>query len=170
MAKKRLLSGKTIVLNQFPTHIAISDNKYAPNKYMKITNQAIYNGAMNRFSRATAVRNLHDYVISCIPDGFGKIKEPVKPIYTFYVVRNHGNIRRSKTGSIIWKKPEKDYKATWDDDNLVFLWIKTLRDALTIAGVWEDDNVDFVRGGDWELIFVDDIKEMKITVNFMPLD
>lgn len=156
-----------IILDKFPTHIAKTNNKYAPNKYIKITNQSVYNGAMHPHVRATVVKNMHDYVISCIPANF-KVKTPCKPVYEFYTVRNHGSIQRRK-GKLCWKPPKKDYEPTWDDDNLAFLWMKTIRDALTKAGVWKDDNVDYVRGSDYDLFFVDDIEKRKIIINFIEL-
>ena len=153
-----------IILDKFPTHIEKTANKIAADKFIKITNQSIYNGALNRFGRAIVVKNMHDYIISCVPEGLKVINYPVKPKYTFYTVRNHGNIRRTKKGEISWKPPASDFKATWDDDNLAFIWMKTIRDAFTKVGVWEDDNVDFVRGSDYDIVFIDDIKDRKITI------
>lgn len=48
----KLLAGKTIVLDKLPTHVACSDNKHAPNRYKKVTNQSLYNGGMNHYDRA----------------------------------------------------------------------------------------------------------------------
>lgn len=155
-----------IILDKFPTHIEKTNNKFAPNKFIKITNQSIYNGALNRFARAIVVNNMHDYIISCIPKELTKIDTPCKPIYEFHTVRNHGNIRRLKDGNLSWKKPDDDFEATWDDDNLAFLWMKTIRDAFTKAGLWVDDNVDFVRGGDYDVKFVDHIDDRKIIIKF----
>lgn len=159
---------KSITLNKFPTHIAKTDNKIAPNKFIKITNQSIYNGTLNRFARAIVVNNMHDFVIENVPKGF-KVKTPCKPKYEFYTVRNHGNIRRTKNGELSWKPPKSNFEATWDDDNLAFLWMKTIRDALTKAGVWKDDNVDYVRGGDYDLFFVNKLEDRKIIIKFTPL-
>lgn len=156
-----------IVLDEFPTHMACSNNKIAANRYMKITNQSVYNGRMHPHTRAVIVKNMHDYVISKLPKGF-KVKTPTKPYYAIYTVRNHGSIQR-RGGIIRWKPPAKDYEANWDDDNLAFLWMKTIRDALTKAGVWEDDNVDFVRGSDYDVFFVDDFKDRKIIINFVDI-
>src|SRR5690606_35131045 len=152
MARMKLLPGKTITLDQFPTHIECTNNKYAPNKFMKITNQSIYNGKLNKFTRAIVIDNIQQFIISNIPKNFGKIKVPVKPYYIIYTVKNHGSIKRIK-GALNWKRPHPTYQPNWDDDNLAFLWMKTIRDALTIHGVWEDDNVSFVRGGDYDIVF-----------------
>lgn len=159
------------MLDHFPTHVPYTRNKKAPNKYMKVTNQSVYNGALNKFWRNNVIKNMHEYVIANIPANFGKFKGPVKPVFHFYTVRNHGTIRRKKEdGSLIWKPVDISYKAKWDDDNLAFLWIKTIKDALTEAGVWEDDNVEFCRGADYDLIFVDTLEERKIVINFIPLN
>lgn len=158
-----------ILLDKFPTHIAVTGNKIAKNKYMKITNQSVYNGALNRFARAHAVDNMHKYIMSCIPPDITSIPTPTKPHFTFYTVRNHGNVRRMKNGDISWKEPAVGFEATWDDDNLAFLWMKTFRDAITKAGLWKDDNVDYVRGGNWDLFFVNHIDDRRIIINFEPL-
>jgi hypothetical protein len=167
----KLLSGKTIILNKFPTHVARTRNKKAPNKYMKVTNQSVYNGAMNRFTRNNVITNMHEYIIENIPKNFGKFKGPVKPVFHIYTVRNHGTVKRKKdTGEHIWKPVADDYQANWDDDNLAFLWIKTIKDTLSKVGAWPDDNVDYCRGADWDIIFVDTLEERKIVINFIPLD
>lgn len=162
-----MVEDKQIVLNQFPTHIEKTNNKVAANKFMKITNQSVYNGKMHPFTRAIVVKNMHDYIISNIPVGF-TVKTPCKPKYEIYTVRNHGSIQR-RGGEIKWKVPEPDYEANWDDDNLAFLWMKTIRDSLTEAGVWQDDNVDFVRGSDYDLFFVDKFEDRKIVISFIEL-
>lgn len=166
----KLLPGKTITIERFPSHAAFTRNKRAPDRFMKISNQSVYSGTMDRFSRANIVLNMHELIISCIPKNFGKFKGPVKPIIEFHVVKNHSTIRRKKKdGTIMWKKPKKDYIPNWDDDNLAFLWIKTMKDAFSIAGIWEDDTVQYCRGCDYDTIFVDDIEDMKIIVNFISL-
>ena len=53
-----------IILEKFPTHVAKTDNKVAPNKYWKINSQGVYNGAIQRFTRAIIIKNMHEYIIS----------------------------------------------------------------------------------------------------------
>ena len=45
--------------SKFSTHVAVSDNKFARDRYVKVNGQSIYSGSLNRFGRAVAVRNLH---------------------------------------------------------------------------------------------------------------
>lgn len=166
----KLLAGKTITIDEFPTHMPYTKNKRAPDRYMKITNQSVYSGTMDRFSRAVLVSNMHDFVISHIPKNFGKFKTPVKMVVEFHVVRNHSTIRRmKKDGSYMWKPADANYEANWDDDNLAFLWIKTIKDAISKYGAWPDDNVEHCRGCDWDTIFVDKLEDMKIVINFLSL-
>ena len=66
MANMKLLPGKTIIIEKFPTHMAYTRNKRAPARFMKITNESIYNGAIDRFSRANVVSNMHDLIIHSI--------------------------------------------------------------------------------------------------------
>ena len=98
-----------IILKEFPIHIAKSDNKHAPNKMVKLNNQNIYSGALNRFGRAIVIKNLHEYIISQIPKGFKIDNYPVKIHYLFRTVRNHGSIsmRKHKT---CWKPQKKNIK------------------------------------------------------------
>ena len=154
-----------IVLKQFPTHIAYTDNKYAPNKMKKLNNQNIYNGALNRFSRAIAMRNLHHYIIDQIPKGMVIDKYPIKIHYLFKTVKNHGSISMRKTG-ICWKPPKDDYKANWDIQNLAMIWMKAGDDALTRAGVIIDDNVAFVQGSSYDLKFVEKLEDREIIITF----
>jgi hypothetical protein len=154
-----------IVLKEFPTHIAKTDNKYAANKMLKINNQAIYSGALNRFQRAIVVKNMHEYFIKCIPRGFKIDNYPVKINYLFRTVRNHGSISMRK-GKTCWKPVEDDYKANWDIQNLAMIWMKTGDDALQEAGVIVDDNADYVHGGQYEVEFVEKLEDREIIITF----
>jgi len=154
-----------LVLDKFPTHVAYTENKKAPDKYTKVNNQSIYNGKINRFSRNTAVRNLHSYVEGKIPSSTKLVNYPLKIKYLIRTVKNHGSISR-RNGKIIWKPAKKDYVPTWDIDNLAFLWIKTINDTLTKKGVIIDDNVNYVISGCYEVEFVDDLEDREIIVTF----
>ena len=155
-----------ITLNQFPTHIEYTENVRAPNKFVKVNNQNIYNGKIGRFSRNIAVRNLHKYVKSSLVNVNKISKYPVVIHYDFYTVRNHGSISMRK-GNIIWKPPSLSYVPNWDIDNLAFLWIKVINDTLQEEGILKNDNVNFVEGGFYRINYVDDIKDRKIIIKFI---
>ena len=150
-----------------PTHIAKTNNKKAPNKFMKINNQAIYNGTLNYFSRCIVVDNLHKLIVDAVPKDFN-IDTPVIPGIIIRTVYNHGSISR-RSGKICWKPPKVDYKPNWDVDNLAMLWIKTIKDSLTLSGLIPDDNVEFIRGGFYKVEFVDDIKDLELIIKFMEI-
>ena len=155
-----------ITLKEFPTHVAYTDNKYAPNKMKKLNNQSIYNGALNRFSRATAMRNLHDYIISQLPVGFKIDKYPIKINYLFRTVKNHGSISM-RGGKICWKPVKDDYKSNWDIQNLAMIWMKAADDALQKAGVIVDDNSDYINGEKYDVEFVENLIDREIIITFV---
>tara|TARA_R110000851_G_scaffold78000_5_gene172070 strand:+ start:9930 stop:10406 length:477 start_codon:yes stop_codon:yes gene_type:complete len=155
----------TITLNEFPTHMAYTDNKYAPNKMKKLNNQSIYNGALNRFSRATVMKNMHEYITSQIPKGSKVTNYPVKVHYLFRTVRNHGSISM-RSGKLCWKKPKDDYKSNWDIQNLAMIWMKAVDDACQKAGVIVDDNSDYINGEQFDLEFVENLEDREIIITF----
>ena len=152
-----------IKIKDFPTHVAKTNNKVAANKYWKINNQSIYNGSINTFSRAIVIENLHDFIISVLPD-YKLTDFPIKVDVVIKTVKNHGNIRRLKSGKISWKPPEKDFIPTWDEDNLTAIWTKVIRDSLTKKGIIPDDNVKYIIGGYRGIEFVNDIKDREIII------
>lgn len=155
-----------ITLKYFPTHIERTQNKIKSNKFIKINNQSIYNGAITRFSRAIVINNIHKWILSELQDqDLPKINDPVKLVLRFYTVRNHNTIKRIKE-KIQWKPPEDNYIINWDEDNLRGIWEKTIKDCLTKLGVWPDDTAYYCRGIDSEIIFVDHIEERKIEIDF----
>jgi len=154
-----------IRLKNFPTHIAVSDNKTYANRYMKINGQSIYNGKLNRFSRNIAIKNLHNYITSQLPKNKKITEYPIKIKYLFKVVKNYGSISRRKE-KIIWKPYKDNYRANWDIDNLAGIWIKAINDTLVKNKIIIDDTVVFIKGGDYEVEFVDDIKKMEIILTF----
>ena len=159
---------ESLKLMTFPTHIAKTDNKKAPNTYIKVTNQAIYNGSLNRFARAIAIKNIHEWInLQFVNQELPVIKEPVQLQLSIYTVINHGDIRRNnKTQSISWKKPRKDYIPRWDEDNLRTIWEKCIKDCLTKSGVWYDDSVNICRGINSMVYFVDDLDDRRIELEF----
>jgi hypothetical protein len=148
-----------------PTHIAKTNNQKAANKYWKINNQDLYSGKINRFSRAIIVQNMHHFVINSLDDSLLNIQLPViKYIhYIFHTVRNHGSVTR-RLGKICWKPAKKNYKSTWDLNNISDIWIKTGNDALTEAGVIVDDNTDVIFRTLYEQKIVEHIDDSELEI------
>ena len=158
-----------IILDKFPTHIAITNNVKAQNKFMKINNQSIYNGKLHTFSRATAISNMHNYINDAISKtSITKIDYPVQLVVRIYTVINHDCIKRYKD-EIHWNAPKADYVPRWDEDNLRSIWEKCIKDCITRAGIWEDDIVTNCRGVDSLVEFVDDIEDRRIEISFKKL-
>ena len=138
-----------IKIEKFITHIPKTNNKIAPNKYIKINNQLIYNSNLNRFQRNIVVNNLHDYLINYINKELPKLTNPPYQIsLDIYAPINYGTVSRRKRKDIpyiSWKYPEKNYKPNWDIDNLGDIWLKVFKDALQLSEVLENDNVTFVK-------------------------
>lgn len=165
---------KMIILEQFPTHVAKTNNKHKVNKMFKINNQAIYNGSINRFSRAIVMNNMHTW----LKDKFDEVNltrytpktYPVQLILRIHTVINHGNVRWSiKENRSTCSIPKEDYKPTWDEDNLSSIWIKAIKDSLTEYGFWKDDDVSLCRGTDSLVEFVDSFEDRKIEIGFKVL-
>lgn len=155
-----------IKLNEFPTHIAKTNNKVAANKFIKINNQSIYNGALNKFGRAIAVENMHDYIsLEVKKSGYAgtNIDKQCDIRYKFYTVLNHGSISMRK-GVIHWKPSSSNYIPNWDIENLASIWIKTGNDTLVKEGVIVDDNVSIIRSVTYEFIEVEDLTDRKIEI------
>lgn len=157
-----------LTLNQFPIHLAYTNNKKTVNKYAKLNYQSIYNGKINRFARATLMDNLHKYIeFEILSQKVKKIKltYPIKLHFEIHTVINHGDISLRK-GVLNWKKPDKDYKATWDIENLASIWIKGFNDALTISKTIPDDNVQYIKSISYEFIPVEELTDRKIVVRY----
>ncbi len=159
-----------IVLKKFPTHVKTTRNKKAPDKYIKVNGQNIYNGKLNPFARAIAMDEIHKYIIKKL-----KAVEPTtKPIfikYVFKTVINHGDVRRihykkDNKIKIVWNKPDTDYKARYDLDNMSYVWIKGFQDSLEISGIISDDTVENVQGYSvhYERVEEFDKREIEITL------
>ena len=148
-----------------PTHIAKTNNSKTANKYWKINNQAIYNGAVNTFARAIIVENMHHFIINSLPSSVFDLKlDKIHHIhYIFHTVRNHGSITR-RGGKPCWKLVKEDYKSNWDLNNISDIWIKTGNDALTIAGVIVDDNTDVIKRTMYEMVTVDHIDDLELEI------
>lgn len=130
-----------ITIPEFMTHV----NK-SKTKYIKINGQAIYNGRLNPFTRASMVKQMHEYVKPYIDKELkGRDLSRLYPLSICLEVHcpiNYGNVRMLK-GIVRWKAPKSDFKATWDADNL-WIWGKIFNDELTESGYIEDDSVSYV--------------------------
>ena len=155
-------------LERFPSHIAITDNKVAVNRYMKINNQSIYNGKLNTFSRAVAIANMHKYINSQIKE-VTVIERPIQLVIRINTVYNHDCIKRNKVGNITWKPYKEDFEPSWDEDNLRVIWEKCIKDCMTKARYWGDDTVKICRGVDSLVQFVDHLDDMCIVVGYKEL-
>ena len=139
-----------VEIPKFITHVSKTNNKKAPNKYIKINNQLIYNSNLNRFARNIVVNNLHEYLIPYIKDQLPILDNPPYQVeLIIFVPINYGDLsrRKDKDGNpyISWKEAAANYTATWDIGNLGELWLKVFEDSLQIAGVLENDSVQFIQ-------------------------
>ena len=159
-----------IILDKFPIHIAITNNVHKPNRYAKINSQSIYNSNINRFTRATMVKNMHNWIKSKLV-GIEplKLEFPVQLQLDIFTVINHGNISR-RNGKTIWKIPSENYVPDYDADNVSYIWEKTIKDTLSELEFWPDDNVAYCRGTNTMLYFVDDIEDRRIEISFKKVD
>lgn len=156
-----------LVLDKFPTHVPKTNNKIKPNKWWKINSQGIYNSSIQKFTRGIVVDNIHNYIISELDkQELPIIDSPIQLVLRIYIPINYGDIRRKKDGTISWKEPTEDYQASNDEDNISWIWNKCIKDCLTKLKVWEDDNLMYCRGTDSLVIFVEDIEDRKIEINF----
>lgn len=152
----------------FPTHIARSDNKFAPNKMQKINNQAIYNGSLNRFARAIVMNNLHDYLAvhmhTYLPAFLRSgVQFPVCVELEVHTVINHGDISMRK-GKTCWKPAKPGYEPGWDIENLASIWIKALNDVFTRSKFIPDDNVKYIDCVGYKFEQVKTLEDRKLVI------
>ena len=158
-----------LVLTKFPTHIAKTNNIKAPNKYWKINSQGIYNGTIQRFTRAIIIENIHKYILNEFSkQTLPKLTKPIQLQLSIYIPINYASISRRK-GNIIWYPPEDNYEPTNDEDNISWIWIKCIKDCITKSKMWEDDTMYWCRGTNSMIYFVDDLEDRKIVINFKEL-
>ena len=155
------------ILKEFPTHVAKTANKVAANKMLKINNQAIYNGYINRFTRNIVIGNMHTWLQTefkrYIPYKHSTLAFPVNVTVNIYTVKNHGSISM-RSGTVRWKPAKASYKPSWDIDNLATIWIKAICDVLTKEGIIPDDNVAFIKGIRYNYKEVSHIDKRKIEI------
>lgn len=159
-----------IEILQFPTHVAYTKNKIKEDKMVKINNQTIYNGKINRFSRNTVMQNLHaflkpkikPYKASFIKSG---LTYPLHIKISIHTVINHASIAMRK-GKVSWNMPKDGYMPNWDIENLSTIWIKAICDVLTSLGFIPDDNIMYVKGIEYEFVEVEELDDRKIVIQF----
>ena len=79
-----------LILDKFPTHIAKTNNVKAPNKYWKINSQGIYNGTVQRFTRAIIIENIHKYILNEFSkQNLPKLDKPVQLQLSIYIPINY---------------------------------------------------------------------------------
>ena len=156
----------TIILNNFPTHVHKTNNKFASNKYWKINSQGIYNGAIQRFTRAIIVNNMHKYILKEFSKyELPKLAVPVQLQLSIYIPINYGTVARRK-GNISWKKPIKDYEPSNDEDNIRWIWEKCIKDCITKSEIWKDDTMYWCRGTNSMIYFIDKLEDRRIEIKF----
>lgn len=155
-----------IKLKDFLLHVSYTNNKKASNKFIKVNNQSVYNGKINRFSRATVMENLKIWFLRYFPKKLKIEKFPVKIHYIFKTVINHGDISR-RNNKLIWKYPSEDYVPRWDIENLASIFIKSGNDSLVRAKILPDDSIKYVNGISYEFIKVDDINDREIIIQII---
>ena len=164
-----------VEIPEFITHIAKTRNKTAPNKFIKINNQLIYNSNLSRFPRNIVMDNLHTYLIKYITSFITTklINPPYQVLLDVYVPINYGDVsRRIKKGIpyICWNEPKEDYEPTWDIDNLGDIWLKVFKDALQLSGVLENDHVGFIKAnGPATFHQIQDLKDRKLVFKIIEI-
>jgi len=159
-----------LILNKFPTHVAKTDNKYKVNTYWKINSQGIYNSTIQKFTRGIVMDNIHKYIIGELSaQELPKITGTVQLVLRIYIPINYSTVRRNASGITSWSKPPKGYLPNNDEDNIRWIWEKSIKDCLTKLGVWEDDNLTFCRGTDSLVHFVEELDDRRIEISFKEL-
>jgi|AntDeeMinimDraft_6_1070357.scaffolds.fasta_scaffold04691_2 Holliday junction resolvase RusA-like endonuclease len=157
-----------IVLNRFPTHLAKTDNKFAPNKMQKLNYQSIYNGSLNRFGRAIVMKNMHNYLAKEFKPYLSSFKKesltyPIEMHLELHTVYNHGSISMRKN-KICWKPVKATYSPTWDLDNFADIWKKGINDVLEQEGFIKNDSVQYIDGGHQKYHRVEHIDDRKLII------
>lgn len=153
---------------QFPTHVPVTRNKKAPNKYQKISGQSLYSGSMSRFQRDIAVNWLHNYLSTAISEdvwnrvsiALESANYPIQSHLYFCAPLNYGTVKRIK-GNIVWHPAEPDYIPNWDIDNQ-WIWNKLFCDVLQLQGVIPNDNVKYIKSFGITFVQTSDLNDRKL--------
>ena len=127
---------------KFISHVAITNNKTAKNKYVKINANLIYSGNLHPQSRKVAVHNMKKFLRDSFD--FTNIKIKDFPIQIETIVRipiNYGDVRRKSNGEISYKEAKPDYEPKWDVGNYGYLWSKIFLDLLQEKNTTDTDDV-----------------------------
>lgn len=162
------IANLTIEYLQFPTHVPVTHNKKAPDKYQKINGQNLYSGAMNHYQRDTAVNWLHNYLSTAIPEdkwncviiALENVNYPIQSHLFFYAPLNYGTVKRIK-GNIVWHPAEPDYIPNWDIDNQ-WIWNKLFCDVLQLKHVIPNDNVKYINSFGITFVQTSDLNDRKL--------
>lgn len=155
------------ILNEFPTHVKRSRNKIKEDRWWKINSQGIYNGTIQRFTRAIVIDNIHQYILGQLKSqDLPALVNPVQLVLRIYIPINYGNVSRRKNGDISWKPPGKGYIPSNDEDNISWIWNKCIKDCLTKLQVWKDDTIQYCVGTDSKVIFIDNLEDRRIEIGF----
>src|SRR6056297_1306806 len=164
-----------VVIPNFITHIEKTNNKFAPNKFIKVNNQHIYNSNLNRFARNIVIGNMQQYILDNIDKPFILSKFPYQISLDFYVPVNYGSVSRRFIKSeddykIIWKEPKKEYESNWDVGNYGDIWLKVFADALQIGNYIKNDNIKYVQSiGPTTFYEVKSITNRKLEFTIKPI-
>ena len=135
------MSLQMISFANFPTHVAITNNKKAPNKYVKINANLIYSGNLHPQSRKVAVSNMKKYLRDNYDWSSVTIdKFPIQIETVLKIPINYGSVSRRKS-EILWKPPTKDYIPNWDIGNYGYFWSKIFSDLIQKRNVTDTNDV-----------------------------
>ena len=152
-----------VVIPEFPSHLPVTNNKKAPNKYIKINGQSIYNGSVDKFKRAVLMNNMHSFMMPYVT--FLDIPSfPIRVDLELHVPINWNTVRRTK-GEITWKPPKSNYVINWDVDNF-WIYTKSFLDSMVLSGVIPDDNASIINdSGRIQFFPVETFDERKLVFN-----
>lgn len=141
--------GKKNVLVRINDGLVLTSN---PNtvgtpRYKKVNGQDIYNGNVSRQSRASLVKNIHNYLSTFIKD-----IEPINDIELFPL-----------TIELLFYVYDQG-KHNIDNDNK-WIWGKCIQDTLTEYAKIADDNPHIVNRNESETILIPENQEQKLIIN-----
>lgn len=144
------------------THFAITNNKFAQNKFKKANGQLLYNQGINRFARAIFMENMHSYIIDFLKEIKPINDFPIEVDLIFYLHKNYQYIS-IRNGEVKFPK-KKDVIVSFDVDNISGIWKKAIQDALTLSNVIMDDNAWLLRKTSEEVVFISTEEQMSIDI------
>jgi hypothetical protein len=156
---------------KFPTHIQVNNPKRLTTKvkYEKIGYNKIYSGNLHFVLRSIMIKGMHKYLLKNIPKDIGMLKTPVETILEVHAPINYGNVKllfdkNIDKHKISWKKPPDDFEPSWDLDNLVAAWIKTINDCIQKRGIVPNDNVRYITKKTEEFVPCEELDDRKLVL------